>query len=238
MPYTVLFIDGNHENFDRLNAYPEEMWNGGRVHRIGKNILHLMRGQVFEIEGKRIFAMGGANSIDKYARAEGVSWWRAEIPSESELAEARRNLDKYGNCVDLIITHTAPRTAIAALGYDVSEEEKDLIGFFDAELPGLVLADHHVARGGDHDGLLLILGLDLLSGENGVNLRQKLIYEGIRFENHIRNAPYLPQLAEHIYEEYTNKAESWQCVVTALLTAFFQLLLRKMFLILRPLYQE
>ena len=79
---------------------------------------------------------------------------------------------------------------------------------------------------GDGEYLLLILGLDILSGENCVNLRQKLIYEGIRFENHIRNAPYLPQLAEHIYEEYTNKAESWQCVVTALLTAFFQLLLR------------
>ena len=134
LPYTVLFIDGNHENFDRLNAYPEEMWNGGRVHRIGKNILHLMRGQVFEIEGKRIFTMGGAHSIDKHIRAEGVSWWRAEIPNESELAEARRNLDKYCNCVDLIITHTAPRTAIAALGYDVSEEETDLIGFFDEVL--------------------------------------------------------------------------------------------------------
>jgi hypothetical protein len=28
MPYTVLFVDGVNENFDLLNAYPVEMWNG------------------------------------------------------------------------------------------------------------------------------------------------------------------------------------------------------------------
>ena len=31
-PFTTLFVDGNHENFGLLNAYPEQEWNGGRVH--------------------------------------------------------------------------------------------------------------------------------------------------------------------------------------------------------------
>ena len=46
LPFTVLFADGNHENFDILNSYPEEVWRGGKVHKIAPNIIHLMRGQV------------------------------------------------------------------------------------------------------------------------------------------------------------------------------------------------
>ena len=48
-PFTTLFVDGNHENFDLLNSYPVTEWNGGTVHVIRKNIIHLMRGQVFDI---------------------------------------------------------------------------------------------------------------------------------------------------------------------------------------------
>ena len=62
--YTLLFIDGNHENFDRLNGYKEKEWNGGKVHEIRPHILHLMRGQVFEISGKTLFTFGGASSHD------------------------------------------------------------------------------------------------------------------------------------------------------------------------------
>lgn len=41
--YTTLFVDGNHENFDRLNAYPVKEWNGGLVHEIRPSVLHLMQ---------------------------------------------------------------------------------------------------------------------------------------------------------------------------------------------------
>ena len=30
-PYTTLWIDGNHENFDLLKSYPEYEWGGGKV---------------------------------------------------------------------------------------------------------------------------------------------------------------------------------------------------------------
>ena len=49
-PFSVLFVDGNHEDFDLLYTYPVEQWNGGNIHKIADNIYHLMRGQVFEIE--------------------------------------------------------------------------------------------------------------------------------------------------------------------------------------------
>jgi Icc-related predicted phosphoesterase len=107
-PYTTLFVDGNHENFDLLYEFPEETWHGGRIHRINDSIIHLMRGQVFDICGKTFFTMGGAESHDKEHRKDGVSWWAQELPSREEYAEARKNLDNCGNTVDYIITHCAP----------------------------------------------------------------------------------------------------------------------------------
>ena len=53
--FTTLFVDGNHENFDRLYDYPVEEWHGGKVHKIRPSVIHLMRGQIFEIDGKSIF---------------------------------------------------------------------------------------------------------------------------------------------------------------------------------------
>lgn len=67
-----------------------------------------MRGEVYCIEGNTIFVMGGGYSIDKYRRTEGVSWWPQEMPSEEEYHNAIMNLEKVGNHVDYIITHTAP----------------------------------------------------------------------------------------------------------------------------------
>ena len=63
--FTTLWIDGNHENHAWINSLPTESWNGGLIHRISENIIHLMRGQIFEIQGKTFFTCGGAASYDK-----------------------------------------------------------------------------------------------------------------------------------------------------------------------------
>ncbi len=112
LPFTVLFVDGNHENFDMLDSYPVEIWNGGKVHFIKPDIIHLMRGQVFEIEGKTIFTFGGGTSIDKGMRTEGVSWWPQEVPSYDELDEGVANLKRYDNTVDFIVTHSCDEKAL------------------------------------------------------------------------------------------------------------------------------
>ena len=110
--YTVLFIDGNHENFDKLNSSPVKIWSGGKVHKIRNNVIHLMRGEVYCIEGNTIFVMGGGYSIDKYRRTEGVSWWPQEMPSEAEYNNAIANLQRENYQVDYIITHTAPSETV------------------------------------------------------------------------------------------------------------------------------
>ena len=127
--FTTLFVDGNHENFDRLYAYPVEMWHGGKVHKIRPSVIHLMRGQIFELEEKKIFTFGGASSHDISAgilepddpmfklkkkvldrgwepyRINHINWWKEELPSEEEKQEGLKNLQKYHNEVDFIVTH-------------------------------------------------------------------------------------------------------------------------------------
>ncbi len=130
-PYTICFCDGNHENFSALYLYPQEMWMGGKVHKIRRNIFHLMRGQIFDICGKKFFTMGGAYSIDKYMRTEGVSWWKEELPCSIEYNEAIHNLKKANNEVDYIITHTAPSEIIWRLLKNPDNHDKELTGFLD-----------------------------------------------------------------------------------------------------------
>lgn len=104
--FTTLFIDGNHENFNLLNAYPVEEWNGGKVHKINESVIHLMRGQIFHIDGHSFFTMGGADSYDKSRRKAGVSWWPQEMPTDSEIEIAKINLKKSDWKIDYVITHT------------------------------------------------------------------------------------------------------------------------------------
>ena len=128
-PYKILFVDGNHENHDILDTMPVSEWNGGKVHYIAENVIHLMRGQVFEIEGHSFFTMGGASSHDKQYRVEGESWWARELPNQDELDEAKRNLAAHNNTVDYIITHCAPQN----IQYKICPHypEDDLILFFE-----------------------------------------------------------------------------------------------------------
>lgn len=110
-PYTTLFVDGNHECFPRLEQYQSIDWNGGKVHVIRDHVYHLTRGQVFNIEGNKIFTMGGAASHDRGPAVgdtkvvQGKHWWPEEIPSESEMEEGKINLEKNNFQVDYIITH-------------------------------------------------------------------------------------------------------------------------------------
>ena len=135
-PFTTLFVDGNHENFNLLNALPEKHWSGGRVHEVRENILHLMRGQVFTFGGLTWFTMGGAASHDiqdgvldpadpdferqywqmrrmrAVFRVKDRSWWQEEMPNAQEYAEALSNLARVNWMVDCILTHCAPSSIV------------------------------------------------------------------------------------------------------------------------------
>ena len=122
-PFTTLFIDGNHENHELLQQYPVSEWHGGKVHMIKPSVIHLMRGQIFEIEGRTFFTMGGASSHDRQYRKEGIDWWPQELPSSEEYEEAERNLARHDLKVDYVITHCAP-TSLQAYFCNDSEPDK------------------------------------------------------------------------------------------------------------------
>lgn len=133
--FTTLFVDGNHENYTRLYNYPIEEWKGGKVHKIRDSILHLMRGEIFNIDNKKIFAFGGARSHDiqdgilnldeeekiyeyrkrgAYFRIRDFSWWDLELPTKQEMENGIKNLEKINYKVDYIISHCCP-TNVQAL---------------------------------------------------------------------------------------------------------------------------
>lgn len=115
----IAFIDGNHENEEYLSSLPVETLYGGSVHRVSENIVHLMRGNVYNIQGKTFFAMGGCRSSEK--------WWSKGLasikdePSEDEVKLGYESLAKCKNKVDYIITHNydangTPENANTLLG--------------------------------------------------------------------------------------------------------------------------
>lgn len=107
-PWTTLFVDGNHENFDRLYNYPLVDKFGDKVGLISPSIYHLKRGNIYSIEERTFFTMGGAMSHDQGFRKEFISWWSQEMPNSEEYEHALSNLDKIGWKVDFVITHCCP----------------------------------------------------------------------------------------------------------------------------------
>lgn len=157
-PFTTLFIDGNHENFTRLNNEFEIVdFHGGKAHKIRNNIYHLMRGYVFDICDKKIFTFGGAKSQDiddgiidpanfktkkdfqeeykrwakagKIFRVNNVSWWKEEMPTAEEMAFGLKTLAAHNFKVDFIITHCCPQQVVSMFSPYKADE---LTEYFDA----------------------------------------------------------------------------------------------------------
>lgn len=128
--YTILFVDGTHENFDLLAKYPVTEWNGGRVQQICDHVYHLMRGQVYTLEGKKFFTFGGGESSEKQMRIEAGKWWECEMPTIDEMREGVGNLRAVDMKVDYIITHEpAPRVVYSSAG--TKENANQLEAFFE-----------------------------------------------------------------------------------------------------------
>ncbi len=138
-PYTTLFVSGNHDNYDMLKTITVTKFCDGNAQFIRPSVIHLMRGQVFTIDGKRFFTMGGASchdindgilsmddpdfeekkkTLDEKGgmyRIEHLSWWKEELPCEEDYKTAWENLEKVGYEVDHIITHCPPDSILRLL---------------------------------------------------------------------------------------------------------------------------
>jgi len=106
--FVTAFVEGTHDNMQKINHSRVTVWKGGKVHRIKGNLIHLMRGQIFRIENHTFFTFGGGESIDKDMRVEKGLWWREEEPTPTEMAQGAMRLDEENCKVDYIITHEPP----------------------------------------------------------------------------------------------------------------------------------
>ena len=160
--FTTLFVPGNHENYDRLTGitdkklldtwifkgvseeekekiktgYPQKAWNGGVVREIRPSVLMLERGYVFNIDGCKCFAFGGARSHDisggilqpaefntkkdaenevkrwqsqgRMYRVNHISWWEQEMPEQMEMERGWAMLEDEKYKVDFIFSHECP----------------------------------------------------------------------------------------------------------------------------------
>ncbi len=131
--YTILFLDGTHENFDLLGEYPVSEYCGGKVHQIAGNLYHACRGSVFTIEDKKILCFGGGESTDQEEREVGVNWWKEEMPSKEEMIDCVQNLEANDYTVDYVLTHDAP-SKLLDFKIVKQSEESELHCFLDKVL--------------------------------------------------------------------------------------------------------
>lgn len=111
-PFTTAVVLGNHENYDIIETLPWTTKWGNDLQfweqENGNRIYFFKRGAFYEIGGKKLLTIGGANSIDKHLRSAHVSWWEQEDISGKEVEACFNELDEKGYTADYILTHTCP----------------------------------------------------------------------------------------------------------------------------------
>ncbi len=116
------FIDGNHDNPDLLNPdTPHPI-------PISNNVTYMPRGTRARLAGVELLFLGGASSIDKQWRTEGLNWWPDENITESQADRAiTAATDPDQPPIDILVTHETTTEAFTALARD-SEHAQDKAG--------------------------------------------------------------------------------------------------------------
>lgn len=147
LPFTTLWVSGNHENYNMIEEYSMENWHGGLArHILRDKVILLERGQIFHLVGKSFFTFGGASSHDvqggildrndpdfikkrkemrrlKLAyRILDESWWAQELPSEEEMQTGIRNLENVRYHVDYVISHCLSGSMQKKMGMEKAED--------------------------------------------------------------------------------------------------------------------
>ena len=94
----LVFVDGNHEDFDQVGHHPRPERHG--LACVRPRLYHAPRGTRWQWAGLRWLALGGATSLDRPALTLGVSWWPGE---ELTWADTTRAVD--GGPADVVVAH-------------------------------------------------------------------------------------------------------------------------------------
>ena len=95
----MYWLDGNHEDHDALWPYQESH----TFVEIAPHVIYSPRGHSWEWDGVKFMSMGGAYSIDKNYRTDGIDWFERETITDSDVERAANN-----GPVDVLLTHDTP----------------------------------------------------------------------------------------------------------------------------------
>lgn len=112
----IVFVDGNHENHNFINRTEISEFCGAKCHKLLPRVIHIMRGEIVNIDGIKIFCFGGAYSVDHFWREKNKTYFEEELPNENEYDSGLNNLINADFKVDYIITHTCQRRLVKKLG--------------------------------------------------------------------------------------------------------------------------
>mgnify|MGYP003434407371 CR=1 FL=1 len=105
MKCRIKLIRGNHDNplfwNYTYNVEGHLSWTALQVHLVKDYT-------VLKIEGNHVLFIGGAVSIDRHERTEGVDWWKDEVVEQRSDEDLARLATKK---IDVVITHSAPSYA-------------------------------------------------------------------------------------------------------------------------------
>jgi len=106
------WVDGNHEHFPRLHARGEGFGVSEHTPWIPEWEAFLERWE-YQPRGTitdGILFVGGARSIDKHYRTEGVSWFAEESLSEADRAHIVAQVEAYGpENIHTVVSHDCPQ---------------------------------------------------------------------------------------------------------------------------------
>lgn len=109
---TLLCIHGNHEERPfMIDGYVEKEWHGGVVYYEEEfpKLLFAKDGEIYDLEGRKCIAIGGAYSVDKFYRLSNhLTWFPTEQPTDEIKSDVERSLDRVGWKVDAVLSHTTP----------------------------------------------------------------------------------------------------------------------------------
>lgn len=153
----ILVTLGNHEPWNRISPLLEK--HPGAAVRVSKLTWLLPRPARLTIGGRRVLSLGGAASVDRQSRIEGLTWWPEEAITDEHVAAA------VAGSADLMLTHEGPagtpvrpvreilrtnphRFPAAALEASAASRAR-IAEVWDAVRPKLLAHGHmHVAAGG------------------------------------------------------------------------------------------